>query len=75
MKMRMKTNMAGLRRWMDAHPKKSCAGYFTVNGRDLTHNEVRMVVDYCVNHGYQTEADLPDEELAALLKWEDNGNS
>lgn len=68
--MKMTTNMVGLRRWMDAHPRKNCAGYFSVNGKPLTHKEVVMVVDYCVNHGYRTEEDIPDEELAMLLKWD-----
>ena len=66
----MKTNMVGLQRWISQHPRKNCAGYFSVNGRPLTHKEVITVVDYCVNHGYKTEADIPDEELAALLKWD-----
>lgn len=61
--------MVGLQRWIAAHPKKNLKGFFTCNGRELTHNEVRLVVDYAVNHGYRTEADIPDEEVAALLKW------
>ena len=69
--MKMKTNMVGLRRWMDAHPRKNCAGYFVVNGKPLTHQEVVKVVDYCVSKGYRTEDELPDDELAALLNWED----
>lgn len=67
----MKTNMFGLWRWMAAHPRKNYAGYFSVNGKPLSHQEVIKVVNYCVNHGYQTECDIPDEELAQLLGWED----
>lgn len=65
----MTTNMAGLQRWIGENPRKSLYGFFSCNGRKLSHNEVKMVVDYAVNHGYQTEADIPDEEVAMLLKW------
>lgn len=66
----MKTDMFGLYRWILAHPRKSVAGYFTINGRPLTHKEVVTVVEYACKHGYQTEEDIPDEELKALLKWD-----
>jgi len=67
----MKTDMFGLRRWMDAHPRKKLDGYFVVGKRPLTHQEVVKVVDYCVSRGYRTEDDLPDEELVKLLNLED----
>lgn len=69
MKHRIKTNMVGLMKWIAAHPRKNLAGYFSCDGRDLTHNEVKLVVDYAVCHGYETEADIPDDELENLLKW------
>ena len=52
---------------MDAHPRKKVNGYFLVNGRDLTDAEVRRIVSYAVDKGYETEADIPSEELALLL--------
>ena len=69
--MTMKTNMIGLMKWIAAHPRKNLAGFFSCNGRELTHNEVKLVVDYAVKNGYKTEADIPDEEVAALLKWDE----
>lgn len=63
----MRTSMIGLKRWMDAHPRKKVNGYFSVNGRDLTDAEVRRIVSYAVDKGYETEADIPSEELAQLL--------
>lgn len=63
----MKTSMKGLKNFMDAHPRKNLCGYFSVKGRDLTNAEVRRVVSYAVEKGYETEEDIPSEELAQLL--------
>ena len=65
--MKVTTNMRGFKKWMDAHPHKNLHGYFSVNGRDMTDAEIRMVVSYAVEKGYETEADIPSEELAKLL--------
>ena len=66
----IRTNMRGFKRWMDAHPHKNLRGYFSVNGRDMTDAEVRRIVSYAVEKGYETEADIPSEELVMLLKQE-----
>lgn len=60
--------MRGLKKWIDAHPRKNLRGFFTINGRDMTDTEVRRVVSYAVEKGYETEADIPSDELAELLK-------
>lgn len=60
--------MRGLKKWIDAHPRKNLRGFFTINGRDMTDAEVRRVVSYAVEKGYETEADIPSTELAELLK-------
>lgn len=65
---KIKTCMRGFKKWMDAHPRKNLRGYFSVNGRDMTDAEVRLVVSYAVEKGYETEADIPSAELAELLK-------
>lgn len=65
---KIKTYMRGLKKWIDAHPRKNLRGFFTVNGRDMTDAEVRRVVSYAVEKGYETEADIPSEELAQLLQ-------
>ena len=62
------TCMRGLKKWIDAHPRKNLRGFFTVNGRDMTDAEVRRVVSYAVEKGYETEADIPSEKLAQLLQ-------
>lgn len=66
------TCMRGFKKWIDAHPRKNLRGFFTVNGRDMTDAEVRRVVSYAVEKGYETEADIPSTELAELLKGGNN---
>lgn len=56
---------------MDAYPRKNLTGYFSIGGRDMTNAEIRTMVSYAVAKGYETEADIPSEELAQLLKLED----
>jgi len=67
--------MRGFQRYMKAHPKKNLAGYFTVGDRELTHNEVVKIVNYAVEKGYRTEADIPSEELANLLEAKNETNN
>ena len=65
---KVQTCMRGFKKWMDAHPRRNLRGYFTVGGRDMTNAEVTRVVSYAVEKGYETEADIPSEELAQLLQ-------
>lgn len=37
----------------------------------MTHNEVVKIVNYAVEKGYRTDADIPGEELAKLLEDEE----
>ncbi len=64
---RMKTNMKGFQRWMKEHPRKRVDGYFNFGDREMTHEEIKKMVDYAVLMGYRTEADIPEEEIAKLL--------
>lgn len=65
---KIKTSMRGFKKWMDAHPRKNLSGYFSVDGRDMTDAEIRRMVTYAVEKGYNTEADIPSEELALLIE-------
>lgn len=49
--------------------KKSLHRFFTVNGRYLTDDEVRKVVDYGISKGYDTNKEFTDEEIINLLGW------
>ena len=68
---KVRTSMRGFKQYMDAHPRKNLTGYFSIYGRDMTNAEIRKMVSYAVAKGYETEADIPSEELAQLLKLED----
>lgn len=61
------TCMRGLQKWIDSHPRKNLCGFFTVDGREMSHNEVKRVVSYAVSKGYETERDIPSDEIAELL--------
>ena len=43
--------------------------FFLVNGRYLTDDEVRKVVDYGISKGYETNKEFTDEEIINLLGW------
>ena len=62
------TNMKGFQRWMKEHPRKRTDGFFTFDGKALTHEQVKKIVDYAVEKGYRTEVDIPTNEVARLLE-------
>lgn len=64
----MNINMKGFQRWIIGHPRKRTDGLLTFDGKALTHEQVKKVVNYAVEKGYQTEADIPDNEVARLLE-------
>jgi len=66
--MKITTNMKGFQRWMKEHPRKRTDGFFTFGGKALTHEQVKKVVNYAVEKGYRTEADIPANEVARLLE-------
>mgnify|MGYP007057800512 CR=1 FL=1 len=69
--MKIKTNMRGFQLWMKLNPRKRTDGFFTFRGKALNHNQVKAMVDYAVEKGYQTEADIPADEIVKLLDWEE----
>lgn len=73
--MKITTNMRGFQNWMKRNPRKRTDGFFTFMGKELNHNQVKAMVDYAVEKGYRTEADIPADEIVKLLGWEEiNGN-
>lgn len=69
----LKTDMRGFQRWMKEHPRKRTDGYFSFGGKELTHEQIKRIVDYAVKKGYRTDADIPANEVERLLK-EQNKN-
>lgn len=62
------TNMKGFQNWMKEHPRKRVDGFFSFGGKEMTHEQIKRVVDYAVEKGYRTEADVPAEEIEELIK-------
>lgn len=65
---KIKTNMRGFQRWMNANKKKDLTGFFSIGGKDLKDREVRLAVNYAVRKGYKYDSDIPVEELKRLFK-------
>lgn len=42
-------------------------GFFVHKGYALTDKEVRCVVNYCIDKGYETERELPDDEYLTAV--------
>lgn len=62
------TNMKGFQKWMKEHPRKRTDGYFSFGGKELKHEQIKRIVDYAVEKGYRTDADIPYEEIVKLLE-------
>ena len=69
--MTVKTNMKGFQQWMKRHPRKRTDGFFTFRGKELSHEQVKKMVNYAVEKGYETDADIPSDEIVNLLGLED----
>ena len=62
------TNMRGFQRWMREHPRKRTDGFFTFEGKELSHSQVKAIVNYAIKKGYETDADIPSDEVARIIK-------
>ena len=68
--MTIKINMAGLMRWHRNNPRKRLDGYLTVDGKDLTHNQVLAALEYAIEHNCRTEQDIPTDIVEKIVKGE-----
>lgn len=68
-KMPMSLCLKGLRKWNKMW-RKNLTGLFSIEGRKLTDAEVRKVVDYGIEKGYETDQDIPVQEIIILLGWD-----
>lgn len=67
MEVTLKCNLAGLKRnsW-----RKNLSGFFTINGKPLSDSQVRKLVNWGIEHGCRTEADIPEDKIASILSEE-----
>ena len=61
---RITTNLKGLKRWAW---KKNLKGFFSVDGISLTDKQVREMVDWAIQKGYEYDSDIPSDEVVKLL--------
>ena len=61
----LKTNLRGLKRWAW---RKNLDGFFSVDGKELSDKQVRLMVEWAISKGYEYDADIPDSEVIELLK-------
>ena len=61
----IKTSLRGLKRWAW---RKNLTGFFSVNGKELSDEQARTVVEWAIKKGYEYDADIPEEEVIELLK-------
>lgn len=47
--------------------RKNLRGFFTLEGKELTDAEVRLLVNYAITKGYEYDADIPNYEERVLL--------
>ena len=66
------TNMKGFQNWMKRNPRKRTDGFFSFRGMELKHEQIKRIVDYAVEKGYRTDADIPEEEVIELLNYEED---
>lgn len=61
---KMTTNLAGLKRnyW-----RRNLSGFFSVNGKPLSDSQIRKLVNWGIEHGCRTEADIPEDKIASIL--------
>lgn len=65
MELTLKTNLQGFKRncW-----RKNLHGYFTYNGKPMSDAQVRRMVNWGIEHGCRTEADIPEDKFAEILR-------
>lgn len=68
---RIKTNLKGLKRWAW---RKNLDGFFSVNGINLSDEQVRKMVDWAIDKGYEYDSDIPCDEVVKLLNLKINEN-
>lgn len=69
---RIKTNLKGLKRWTW---RKNLDGFFSVNGVELTDKQIRKMVVWAIDKGYEYDSDIPCDEVVELLNLKVDGNN
>ena len=68
---RIKTNLKGLKRWAW---RKNLDGFFSVYGIELNDKQIRKMVAWAIDKGYECDSDIPADEVVELLNLKIDGN-
>lgn len=63
----IKTSLKGLKKWAW---RKNLSGFFSVNGKELSDSQVRKMVNWAIDKGYEYDSDIPNDEVVELLNLE-----
>ena len=61
----MKTNLKGFK--ANCWEFEDLTGLFNYDGRSMTDKEIRAVVEWGIQHGYETDADIPPEIVEKII--------
>jgi hypothetical protein len=62
----VRTNLKGLKKWAW---RKNLKGFFSVKGKELSDAQVRTMVEWAIDKGYEYDADIPENEVIELLNF------
>lgn len=57
-------NLKGLKKWAW---RRNLKGLFSINGKALSDEQVRTVVEWAIAKGYERDVDIPADEVSELL--------
>lgn len=62
-----------LKRLRRSYWDRDLSGLFCLgDGTELGDGQVRRIVEYGIEHGYRTESDIPESEIADILGLKEN---
>lgn len=63
----MKTNLKGFKaHWWDI---EDLTGWFNYGGSPMTDKEIRAVIEWGIQHGCETDADIPPEMVEKIIQY------
>ena len=63
----MKTNLKGFKaHWWDI---EDLTGWFNYGGSPMTDKEIRAVIEWGIQHGCETDADIPPEMVERIIQY------
>lgn len=67
-KFKVRTSMKGMLKYIQLHPRKNYSRFFNFGNKPMSDMQVRMIVKYAVDKGYEYDEDIPEEEVEMVMK-------